>query len=186
MDVSYLLLHINSRVLTFCNSREASEACGPYLEDEEDVLEDSHRIAQTSQQVRDLLSRLNRPDTPELIKPSDRPTFTRFDLSALVEMRSAHETDRAKKAVRSQGDNPQLPHTDDLDFEVKQRSQTAAQLHRRLDALLREVNKPSEGTGSDRLFRWTGALSGNTANAALAAGQRADRVNSFLFTWCVH
>jgi hypothetical protein len=63
---------------------------------------------------------------------------------------------------------------------------TQLELRRRLDALLREVNKPSEGTGSDRLFRWTGAPSGNTANAALAAGQRADRVNSFLFAWCVH
>jgi hypothetical protein len=48
------------------------------------------------------------------------------------------------------------------------------QLRQWIDALLHKVNKPSEGWGSERFFCWTGTPSGNTANAALAAGQCTD------------
>jgi hypothetical protein len=61
------------------------------------------------------------------------------------------------------------------------RTQVILQAGQRYEVILREVNKPPDGTGLSRLFNWTEALpGGNAQNAALAAGARAQKVSTFL------
>jgi uncharacterized protein (DUF1778 family) len=162
------------------NRQEAVDECSSFLDDDEDLKADTHKIAESREEVRALLARLNQPDspTPDLDHdaPRAQPPTRRLDLDALVAIRRAHETDRAKRGVRGSGD-PTLPARERDDDPIAQRRSRAIRLAaQRYEEILREVNKPSEGSGLDRAFRWTGSVPGNTANALLASGQKADRV----------
>jgi hypothetical protein len=156
------------------------EAAPQYLEDEEDMQTDSARIAETAEEVRRLLQRLNRssmePATPADISPS-----IVLDLSILISIRSSHETQRAKQAVRRHAKDEPDEDTDSEtgeDVETRRRSQAVMQAGQRFETILREVNKPSDGTGLSRLFHWTGSLpGGNAQNALLAANDKARRVS---------
>jgi hypothetical protein len=141
-----------------------------------------YQIARTIEQVQDLLERLNRPETGAVIQKYQYTGNTLLDFSTLVSLRRAHETDSAKKAVRARGRQARSLEERIEREDVRERSRAIVQIGNRYEAILREVNKPSEGSGISRMFHWTGfttthAASSNALNAAVAAGQRASRVS---------
>lgn len=96
---------------------------------------------------------------------------------ALVALREAHETDRAKKAVRRTGRT--APPVED-GTTPSQQPTIRQGLLRDIHALLRSYNDQAVGSGLARKARWQEGMiiptTGNTANAILAAGQRAATV----------
>jgi hypothetical protein len=102
-----------------------------------------------------------------------------LDFDGLVDLRRIHETNGAKRAVRGRGKQADVTKNHDVEREqVRSRSRAIFQLGNRYEAILREVNKPSEGSGISRIFHWTGSTprAGNSFNAALVAGQKATQV----------
>lgn len=124
---------------------------------------------------------------PDRAAPSDQyPMQQSFDCSQLVQLRRTHETERAKKSVRtrttrlnsgghgdSDGQRPEKPVTKTPRREIIQQ----------MSAILRE-QQDSIGTtsGLNRITRIQNQVAkpaGNSANAELAAGQRAAAVRVF-------
>jgi hypothetical protein len=97
-------------------------------------------------------------------------------------MREAHETERARKSVRTQMHQHDKV-VEDLDSNDK--VPIRRQIIREMNAILREQQDQGGGTGLERKNRWApggrsreeaATLAGNSANAELAAGQRATTV----------
>ncbi|KAF9231491.1 hypothetical protein BU15DRAFT_82327 [Melanogaster broomeanus] len=129
-------------------------------------------------------------------RPSDLPPMhhKHLDLSTLVQLRRDHQTKRAATSVRV---HLQIPETADSDLgDQDVLSKNAAGLNngskgsirlqviRQMEEVLCDFESKSQAgcvntAGLERQVRWTGTLTaaerstGNTANAALAAGQRA-------------
>ncbi|KAH9855569.1 hypothetical protein C2E23DRAFT_813848 [Lenzites betulinus] len=130
-----------------------------------------------------------------------------MDLTPLASIRRAHETDRAKNGTRTKGSSTKKggeatssSAAGDTQEPTSGKTSDSLQPHethpeaentsirraiiRDMYQVLREESDESraDGTGADRHLRWTGSssttTSGNTANAALAAGQRATAVVS--------
>lgn len=121
---------------------------------------------------------------PEASAPYEN-VFARgtFDTSQLVALRQAHETERAKKGVRTtRGIRQQTLKTETAEDssngqqpELKEAARRA--IMREMAAILRE-QQDSIGTttGLNRTVRITAKATGNSANAELAAGQKAAAV----------
>ena len=117
-----------------------------------------------------------------------------FDLTILVSIRRSHETQRAKKSVRTQ---PEVQ--DDGNEQLEQHSNSGKEpgpsirqkIFREMTQVLREDQDRRKNTGANRAATWkssapggrdtadTAILTGNAANAELAAGQRSLTVSGF-------
>jgi hypothetical protein len=115
-----------------------------------------------------------------------------LNLSALVKLRSVHETEQAKKSVRKG------------DAKVNVKDTICMKVIKEMHAALKEVEDKAVGTGLERGARWrapalgaregiidgVAALalaSGNTANADIATRQTVNVASSFCFhsqLWC--
>ncbi|KIJ05055.1 hypothetical protein PAXINDRAFT_183005 [Paxillus involutus ATCC 200175] len=127
-------------------------------------------------------------------RPSDLPPtyHQNLDFHMLVHLRRIHQTQRAAKSVRvhstvSEGaghHENSRKHSEEHggNVTVPVRLQVVRQMQDVLRAFESEAQVRGVGTGLERHVRWTGTLgsaettTGNTANAALAAGQRATAV----------
>lgn len=108
-----------------------------------------------------------------------------LDLTILVSIRRAHETQRAKKSVRTQVH-------DDSNGQPEQHSNNSGKepsirqkIFREMTLVLREDQDRRKNTGANRAATWkssapggrdvadTATLTGNAANAELAAGHRS-------------
>lgn len=128
-------------------------------------------------------------------RPSDLPPtyHQNLDFHMLVHLRRIHQTQRAAKSVRvhstvSEGaghHENSRKHSEEHggNVTVPVRLQVVRQMQDVLRAFESEAQVRGVGTGLERHVRWTGTLgsaettTGNTANAALAAGQRATAVS---------
>ena len=118
-----------------------------------------------------------------------------FDLTLLVSIRRAHETQRAKKSVRAQvqddrdsnGQPEQHSHNSGKEPSIRQK------IFREMTQVLREDQEQRKNTGANRAATWkssapggrniadTAFLTGNAANAELAAGQRSLTVSEIIY-----
>ena len=131
----------------------------------------------------------------EVSRPYDfgGPSFHHdFDLTLLVSIRRAHETQRAKKSVRTQvqddsnGQPEQHSHNSAKEPSIRQK------IFREMTQVLREDQDQRKNTGANRAATWkssapggrniadTAILTGNAANAELAAGQRSLTVSEII------
>ncbi|THH16626.1 hypothetical protein EUX98_g9272 [Antrodiella citrinella] len=117
----------------------------------------------------------------------DRLNFV--DFSSLVATRRSHETWRAKHGVRVRGKNSANVQPDSTPSATGSgpvpRPESAKQaIAREMQSFLREQQDRGVSSGVGREIRWTGSVSaaapvnGNSLNAALAAGQRAQTVSA--------
>ena len=119
--------------------------------------------------------------------PDHAPTFAfDFNLSTLVSTRRAHETQRAFNSVRTQF---KYDASDAPSKEKKEDTPIRRQIYREMNAVLKEEQDRRINTGANRKTTWTASapggrsneemlsLVGNSANAELAAGQRAMNVS---------
>jgi hypothetical protein len=126
----------------------------------------------------------------EEIHPFDRPVATShsFDFSALITARRQHETKRAAQGVRVKSQSEELAVVD-ANAEPTKSEVVKREIKREMNAVLLEHHQKAVGTGLEHLARWqnslapggrseneVAALMGNSANAELAAGQRASGV----------
>ena len=129
----------------------------------------------------------------EASRPYDfGPSFHHdLDLTILVSIRCAHETQRAKKSVRMQIQ-------DDSNGQPEQHSGNGKEpsirqkIFREMTQVLREDQDRRKNTGANRAATWksfapggrdtadTATLTGNAANAELAAGQRSLTVSGIV------
>jgi hypothetical protein len=153
------------------------------IQDEEDV------SCQEAQDIEELIRSLPPVNThTQTNKPFGHGTIQLSDLdfSALVTLRSAHETEQAKKSVRKS------------DVKVNVKDTIRMRVIREMHAALKEVEDKAVGTGLERGARWRapalgaregiidGAaapalVNGNTANADVATKQTISVVSSFCF-----
>ncbi|KAI0039353.1 hypothetical protein FA95DRAFT_1577642 [Auriscalpium vulgare] len=151
---------------------------------------DDHAIqafhSEESKHIYDALSESQRGvfDFPDDVSPTFTLTQETLDLTALVDIRRAHETDHARRGVRTAKVNTSLD------------SNTNAAVHRQLLEKFRELLKSEQdsqapGTGNRRIERWTTKSrgpskpaddpqhapveTGNAANASAAASAAAKR-----------
>jgi hypothetical protein len=110
-----------------------------------------------------------------------------FDLSTLVSTRRAHETQRAFNSVRTQFryDTTDVPLQAEREGDIPIRKRIFFEMN----AVLKEEQDQRINTGANRKTTWTASapggrsteqissLAGNSANAELAAGQRAMNVS---------
>ena len=108
-----------------------------------------------------------------------------LDFSKLVAIRSAHETQRAKKSVRTHSKANGIAGNGASSKEPSVREK----IEREMQRVLKEEQDQRLNTGANRLSTWThsapggrsssdvASLAGNSANAELAAGQRAVTVS---------
>jgi hypothetical protein len=155
------------------------------------IQEDSSRLAGALIAAR--LPSLNM-STAEVSRPYDfGPSFYQdLDLSILVSIRCAHETQRAKKSVRTQvhdgtSERSGAP-TNDNGKEPSIRQKIFCEMTQ----VLREDQDQRKNTGANRAANWKSSapggreiavaatLTGNSANAELAAGQRSLTVSGIL------
>ena len=127
--------------------------------------------------------------TAEASRPYDiGPSFHQdLDLSILVSIRCAHETQRAKKSVRTQvqDDGTERSEQQVLTNNGGKEPSIRQKIFREMTQVLREDQDQRKNTGANRAATWkssapggrdiidTAALTGNSANAELAAGQRS-------------
>ncbi|KAI0828200.1 hypothetical protein BC628DRAFT_1417789 [Trametes gibbosa] len=147
---------------------------------EDDRLADAEEEAQHSKHT------LN----TEPIHPFDRSltNAANMDLNPLALIQCAHETDRAKKGTRTKGTRGTSSASSGNTSETREipPPEEATSIRRTIISdiyrvLREESNKRRAlGTGADRQLRWAGTspttTSGNMANAALVAGQRANAI----------
>ncbi|KAI0629632.1 hypothetical protein C8Q77DRAFT_1065756 [Trametes polyzona] len=132
------------------------------------------------------------------VRPFDRAVdagLTDLDLSTLVSVREGHETERARKGVRTRTDLQTLSPREPLNAAIEpldgahvgsipQQESARQALIREMQQALREEQDRGAGTGLERDARWrahvvtttAGTQTRNSANAALAAGARAAAV----------
>ncbi|KAH7905193.1 hypothetical protein BJ138DRAFT_1130617 [Hygrophoropsis aurantiaca] len=146
---------------------------------EEDVLHISNALRAT---------RLPQPNIDACVAhPADRsPSFyINLDFTRLVELRRMHETRRSAVSTRTiTGSIPVAAASDGSEVIEKANKET---IHQQIIRAMREVLRKQDAdqvsgvAGLERLSRWKAgngdvALTGNSMNAALAAGQRAVNV----------
>jgi hypothetical protein len=123
----------------------------------------------------------------EASRPFDHSStyFHNLDFSSLLSTREAHETERARKSVRTQMHQHQKATNHDAEVPIRRH------IIREMNSILREQQDQGGGTGLERKNRWApggrsgqevARLVGNSANAELAAGQRAATVRTVLLT----
>ena len=107
-----------------------------------------------------------------------------LDLSVLVTIRRAHETQRAKKSVRTQVQDDGVERSEQHSNSGKEPS-IRQKIFREMTQVLREDQDQRKNTGANRAATWKSSapggrdvadiatLTGNSANAELAAGQRS-------------
>jgi hypothetical protein len=130
------------------------------------------------------------------MRPFDRPVAasTSFDFSALIELRRQHETQRAAEGVRVKNRLVEAGTDVETNAGPTKSEMVKKQIKREMNAVLREHSQKAIGTGLERQARWrnssapggrseneVSALTGNSANAELAAGQRAAAVSNRIF-----
>lgn len=154
-----------------------------------------------SQVVLDALAAARLPKLPHLsalssepLRPIDRHLLAQpldVDLSPLVSTLRAHETPRARQAVRTSSHSS----ADSSHDPGKSKESAHRALIREINQTLRLEQERGVGTGLARDARWRSHVTegvrateqspgvelatGNTANAALAAGKRASTVSAF-------
>ena len=126
--------------------------------------------------------------TAEASRPYDfGPSFHHdLDLSILVSIRRSHETQRAKKSVRTHfQDNSNGQLEQHHDSNNGKEPSIRQKIFREMTQVLREDQDRRKNTGANRAATWkssapgghdiadTATLTGNSANAELAAGQRS-------------
>ncbi|KAI0825548.1 hypothetical protein BC629DRAFT_1586451 [Irpex lacteus] len=124
---------------------------------------------------------------PELIRPFDRPLHIpdSTDFSSLIALRLAHQTKYAAKSVRTKSktlagaEDFTVPGSELVETPTGPKSKTPSarqELKTKLDEISRRYALSDRGptSGLTRQAHWnTTPLTGNSANAALASGQRA-------------
>jgi hypothetical protein len=112
-----------------------------------------------------------------------------LDLSTLVSLRRAHETQRAKASIRTK-----FTHQTDGETTSEKEESVRRRIFKGINEVLREDQAQRINTGTNRKTTWTASapggrspgetalLAGNSANAELAAGQRASTVCAQLIT----
>ena len=111
--------------------------------------------------------------------------FDHLDFNLLVQMRQEHETEQAKKGVRTSNYRGKMAANNK---EVSERRQLIRKLH---EVLKEEQEDHAVGTGYGRKARWTVSakggqtgtedqVSGNTANAIVVATNLAAKVFYFI------
>ncbi|KAL1684578.1 hypothetical protein GGG16DRAFT_68050 [Schizophyllum commune] len=98
-----------------------------------------------------------------------------LDIDALVRLRQQHQTKQAADGTRTRS----APAQDSADAD-DERGSLRARISERLRDCLRQNGEIAQGTGKERLARWTegnGQASGNAANAAAVADAVAKKVN---------
>jgi hypothetical protein len=144
------------------------------------------------------VSRLPQLNIPaEETRPFDRPvaTSTSFDYSPLVNIRRQNETKRAAEGVRMRSQSEEAD--SETSAEPTKSEVVKREIKRAMNAVLREHHQKAVGTGLERQARWKNnsapggrsdneveMLTGNSANAELAAGQRAAAV-CIVVTACI-
>lgn len=126
---------------------------------------------------------------PEVIRPFDRPfrELDSDDFAPLISLRQLHQTTYAAKSVRtgSKAASANIASTQNADSSpvesvVHQVPSTRKELCRKLNEISKRYENSNKGptSGLARDARWTGgSKTGNSANAALASGQRAAAVS---------
>ena len=148
------------------------------------IQEDSDRL--TSALIAARLPSLNAfPE--EASRPYDfaGPSFHHdLDLTMLVSIRCSHETQRAKKSVRTQVQDDNNRQPEQCSNSGKEPS-IRQKIFCEMTQVLREDQDRRKNTGANRAATWkssapggrdiadTASLTGNAANAELAAGQRS-------------
>jgi hypothetical protein len=124
--------------------------------------------------------------TAEEVRTFDlTPSFhSDLDLSTLVSIRHAHETKRAKKSVRTHARDG-CAHEGDTKAQEAKEPSLCHKILREMNRVLCEEQDQRKTTGVNRAATWkssapggralddSAALTGNSANAELAAGQRS-------------
>ncbi|KAH9896485.1 hypothetical protein C8Q73DRAFT_642433, partial [Cubamyces lactineus] len=157
----------------------ASDA--PDVDDQEAQYDDDRQAIQQAFEAaaNTLLSQL----PAEATRPFDRPVTASEDVdyTSIISTRRQHETKRAARCVRT-GTRQSGQGADGADSEQSRRASKRSHIIREMEALIRQYDGDTQGvgTGLERRARWQVGKkdSGNTANAALAAGQRAATVLS--------
>ena len=124
--------------------------------------------------------------TAEEVRTFDLAPFfhSDLDLSTLVSIRRAHETKRAKKSVRT---NTRDGSADEANTKTQGAKEPSLRhkILREMNQVLREEQDQRKTTGVNQAATWknsapggqalddSAALTGNSANAELAAGQRS-------------
>ena len=135
------------------------------------------------------LPAVNIPD--EMSHPFDRSIdfYMDLDFSTLISLRQVHETQRAKASVRTK-----FKHEIDGEITAEKEESVRRRIFRGINEVLREDQAQRINTGTNRKTTWTASapggrsasetalLAGNSANAELAAGQRALTVRALLIT----
>lgn len=149
------------------------------------IQEDSNRLAGALIAAR--LPSLH-SSTAEASRPYDfGPSFHQdLDLSILVSIRRAHETQRAKKSVRTRNqDNGTERSEQQVQTNDEKEPSLRKKIFREMTQVLQEDQDQRKNTGANRAATWkssapggcdlagTAALTGNLANAEMAAGQRS-------------
>lgn len=130
----------------------------------------------------------------EITQPFDRPAafHNELDLSMLVSTRHAHETKRAFKSVRKQVKDG-LPENTEPTEKRKKPLSVRQRIFCEMNEVLKEDQDKRINTGANRKATWTNSapggrsadqvdsLAGNSANAELAAGQRALTVSTIRY-----
>ncbi len=128
----------------------------------------------------------------EPLRPFDRPQASlpsEIDFSTMILVRQKHETERARKGIRTREDDAVNAATGEASKLAKRKESARQALIRRMQEVLREEQGRAIGTGLERDARWRAHVTaasrlaseatGNSANAALAAGARGAAVCSF-------
>jgi hypothetical protein len=165
----------------------------PTTEEHQQITEEDYsQIAEFLQTAR--YSAATLPNLRTLAEPA-RPShvsstfFDHLDFSELVTIRRAHETKYAAAGVRTQMHQHDAAQAAEASNTTEtSRASLRHKIIRQMNAVLREQQEQGVGTGLERQARWkssapggrsgeeASALSGNAANAELAAGQRATTV----------
>ena len=155
------------------------------------IQEDSSRLAGAL-----IAARLPSLDmsTAEVLRPYDfgLSFYQDLDLSILVSIRHAHETQRAKKSVRTQVHDGTSERSGTPNNASGKEPSIRPKIFCEMTQVLREDQDQRKNTGANRAANWKSSapgsreiavvatLAGNSANAELAAGQRSLTVGGIL------
>ena len=149
-------------------------------------------IRASPESVIDVLTSLKRGfGASTAAEPAPTPSCSLADLTAsellpLVAIRAGHETERARKGVKTyRGSTSSVSSASTAKPEPTERQLLA----RRLQAVMRTADKRNSTAGMARKAHTEAAetsetKSGNSANAALAASSRANDVSTFSYREC--
>jgi hypothetical protein len=179
--------------VSFNNDKHCTNLQLHYLRQRLNNLTDNDQSANIQEDFDRLTSTLTAARLPSLnVFPAEAsrpydfgPSFHHdLDLSMLVSIRRAHETQRAKKSVRTQVQDDSAGQSMQNSNSGKEPS-IRQKIFREMTQVLREDQDRRMNTGANRAATWkssapggreiadTATLTGNSANAELAAGQRS-------------